>query len=449
MGADAHVLVAELQPGPMQQSDFDKSSIDEENGMRFDLLIKGGEVVDPGTGQRGPLDVAVTRNRIAAVDRDIPAESSFRVIDATEQYILPGLVDMHAHVFRGFGYWGVNADSVGSRTGVTTWLDVGSAGAMTIGGLREFIVDPAIVRIFALINISYLGLVGPDYELVYLDFCDVDICERIANLNRDFVLGVKVRMGASTVGPNGLEPLKRGREAADRLELPLMVHISFGPPPVGDILALLKSGDILTHCFTGLTMKIIDGDGRLLDTAKRARERGVIMDVGHGAGSLSFETTEALLGVGFKPDVISTDIHQLSINGPMYDLPTCLSKFMALGLSLDEVVAAATIRPAEILGLAPEVGSLRPGAFADIALFELDRGSFDFYDINMNVRKGSERLTNTLTLVDGRVLSARSPDPPAPWVSADYVWPDFQADLVDRQRACFSPEVAESVEPKA
>jgi dihydroorotase len=410
--------------------------------MRFDLLIKGGHVVDPGGGHEGQLDVAVKRNRIAAVDTAIPAESAVEVIDASGQYVTPGLVDLHAHVYKGVGYWGVDADSVGSRTGVTTWLDVGSAGAMTLQGLREFVVEPARVRIYALINISYLGLIGPDYELVFLDFCDVDICERIANLNRDLVVGVKVRMGESTVGPNGLEPMKRAREAADRLELPLMVHIAVAPPPVDDILELMKPGDILTHCFTGFTMKIVDEAGRLRDSARRARERGVIMDIGHGAGSLSFDTAEALMDVGFRPDVISTDIHQLSINGPMYDLPTCLSKFMALGLSLEDVVAAATARPAEILGLGAEVGSLRTGAYADVALFSLDRGTFRFFDIDMSMREGTERLRNTLTIVNGRVLPPRPPDPPAPWVSEDFVWPDFQAELVERQREGFAGEPA-------
>jgi dihydroorotase len=408
--------------------------------MRFDLLIKGGHVVDPVNGHDGPLDVAVRRARIAAVDREIPAESAVEVIDASGLYVTPGLVDMHAHVFKGIGYWGVDADSVGSRTGVTTWLDVGSAGAMTLQGLREYVVEPARVRIYALINISYLGLVGPDYELVYLDFCDVDICERVANLNRDLVLGVKVRMGASTVGPNGLEPMKRAREAADRLELPLMVHIAFAPPPVDDVLELMRPGDILTHCFTGFTMKIVDDEGRLRESARRARERGVIMDIGHGAGSLSFQTAETLLEAGFKPDVISTDIHQLSINGPMYDLPTCLSKFLALGLSLGEVVTAATSRPAEILGLDTEVGALTPGACADVALFALDRGTFRFYDIDMAVREGKERLRPVLTIVNGRALPARPPDPPAPWVTEDFVWPDFQAELVERQRTGFADQ---------
>jgi dihydroorotase len=413
--------------------------------MKFDLLIKGGEIVDPAGGYSGVMDVAIKRDRIAAVDRSIPSDSAFELVDASGHYVTPGLVDMHAHVYRGVGYWGVHADSLGSRTGVTTWLDVGSPGAMTLQGFREYIVQPSTVRIYALLNISYLGLIGPDYELVYLDFCDVDIFERVANLNRDLVLGAKVRMGASTLGPNGLEPMKRAREAADRCELPLMVHIAFAPPPVDDILDLMKAGDILTHCFTGFTMKIVDDDGRLRDSARRARERGVIMDIGHGAGSFSFETAEALLAQSFKPDVISTDVHWLSIGGPMFDLPTCLTKFLHLGLSLPEVIRASTSRPAEIMGLEREIGSLKPGMLADVAVFALDRGRFPLYDIAMNVREAKEALRNTMTIVGGRPMPRLAPEPPPPWIAPGPIWPDFQAELAERQRTMLSEAPSEEL----
>lgn len=394
----------------------------------FDLLIKGGEVVDPAAGYSGPLDVAIKRNRIAAVDRDIPAEAAFRVIDAIDQLVTPGLIDLHSHVYHSCTYWGVDADVVGSRTGVTTWLDVGSAGAMNLIGFREFIVKPSTVRIYALLNISSIGLTGSNYELANLNYCDTDLFKRMTDLNRDLVLGVKVRMGTPTVGEHGIEPLKRARRAADECELPLMVHIAERPPEAEEVLALMRPGDILTHCFTGLSMKIVDDEGRLFDFAKRAWDAGVIMDIGHGAGSFSFRTAEALLAAGRRPDVISTDIHQQSINGPMFDLPTCLSKFLAMGMPLPEVIRAATTRPAEVLGLAGEIGTLRPGALADIALFRLERGRFPFYDISGAMREGRELLRNTLTIVGGRLLAALPPDPPAPWIDLT----DFQRELLER-----------------
>jgi dihydroorotase len=396
--------------------------------MRFDLVIKGGEVVDPGAGYSGRLDVAVTRDRIAAVDRDIPAESAFRVVDATGQVVTPGLVDLHTHVYAGSTYWGVQADPVAARTGVTTWADAGSAGAMTIPGFREYIVRPARVRVYAFLNISYAGLAAPNHELAILDYCDIALCERLANLNRDFVRGVKVRMGAPTVGANGLEPMRRARQAADALALPLMVHIGSGPPTVDEVLALMRPGDLLTHSLTAATMRVIDADGRVLDSARRAFDAGVRIDIGHGAGGFSFETAEAVLAAGYRPYSISTDIHQLSVRGPMFDLPTCLGKFMFLGMTLPQVIEAATANPAAALGLQGEVGTLKPGAYADIALFRVEDGTFPYYDTRRVLRQGRQRLRNTLTLVGGQPLPTLPVEPPAPWIEVN----EFQRELAER-----------------
>ena len=236
----------------------------------FDLLIKGGEVVDPGGGQNGRLDVAIKRNRIAAVERDIPAQSAARVIDAGGQYVTPGLIDLHTHVYHHVTFWGIDPDPVAARSGVTTWLDVGSAGAFNWPGFREFIVKPADVRIYGLLNISAIGLTAMTGELANLDYCDVDLCCKLIELHRDLILGVKVRIDTNTVRSNGIEPLRRARAAAERCDLPLMVHIGIGPPAVAEVLALMRPGDILTHCFTGNSMRIIDESGRLLDDAKRA-----------------------------------------------------------------------------------------------------------------------------------------------------------------------------------
>jgi dihydroorotase len=195
-----------------------------------------------------------------------------------------------------------------------------------------------------------------------------------------------------------------------------MVHIGWGPPAVAEVLRHMRPGDILTHCFTGGDMRIVDEGGRLRDEAKRVWDSGVIMDIGHGAGSFSFETAEALMNQGYRPDVISSDIHQLSILGPMFDLPTCLSKFMALGMSFADTIQAATARPAEVMGMQGEVGTLRPGALADVALFRIERGEFTLYDIHMNARRGKQLVRNTLTIVDGRELPVTADGPRAPWI---------------------------------
>jgi len=195
-----------------------------------------------------------------------------------------------------------------------------------------------------------------------------------------------------------------------------MVHIGIGPPAVAEVLALMRPGDILTHCFTGNSMRIIDESGRLLDDAKRAWDAGIIMDIGHGAGSFSFETAEALINAGYKPDVISSDIHQLSIHGPLFDMPTCLSKCLALGMSFPDAIRAATVRPAEVLGLQHELGTLSIGALADLALFTIQPGRFPFYDVFMNMREGKQLIRTTLTIANGRPLPRTLDAAPAPWI---------------------------------
>ena len=383
--------------------------------MYFDLLIQGGQVVNPG-GQSGRLDVGIRRNRVAAIETNIPAASAARVVDATGQIVTPGLIDLHTHVYHNATFWGVHADPVAARSGVTTWLDVGSAGAYNVLGFREWVATPSTARLYALLNISSIGLTAMTYELANLDYCDVDLCVKLIEQNPDLLLGVKVRIDHNTVGSQGIEPLRRARQAADRVHRPLMVHIGGGPPTLNEVLELMRPGDILTHCFTGHNMRIIDDTGALLGAAKRAWDSGIILDIGHGAGSFSFKTAEKMIDAGHKPDVISTDIHQMSIHGPLYDMPTCLSKFLALGMSLADVINAATVRPAEAMGLADEIGTLRVGALADVALFRIVEGDFPFYDVHMNQRNGKQLLRNTMTIINGRELPRSADGPTAPWI---------------------------------
>jgi len=384
--------------------------------VKFDLLITGGHVIDPATGVDKHADVAVRAGRIASIDENIPADSASTVIDAHDQLVTPGLIDLHTHVYWGATFWGVRADPIASRSGVTTFVDAGSAGAYTLSGFREFIIKPADVRIYALLNISVLGLVAHVHELEQIDHCDTAMFLKVAHLYREIIAGVKVRMERRTVGTNGLEPLRRARLVAEECGIPVMVHIAESPPSLPEVLGLMKPGDILTHCFTGQNMKIVDEKGKLLDAAKRAWDSGVVMDIGHGRGSFSYETAEALAGAGLWPDVISTDLHQFSISGPMFDLPTCLSKLLNLGMPLRQVIRSVTQRPAEVLGLQHEIGSLAPGRRADIALLRLEEGRFTFHD-NFGIRReGRQMLRSTLTIVDGRPMPTLAADPLPPWI---------------------------------
>lgn len=405
--------------------------------MTFDLLIQGGRVIDPAGSRDAVLDVAISRGRIAAVADQIPASGARAVVDAAGLLVLPGLIDLHSHVFPDFTYWGIDPDLIAHDSGVTTWVDAGSAGALTLRGFRRQVVQRARARIKAFVNISSIGLIAPEYELCQPAYLDANLLRRALAGNLDFVVGIKVRMASPTVGTTGLLPLRRALEAASEHGLPIMVHIADAPPQIGEVLALMRPGDIVTHCCTGGTMKLVGSDGAPLDVARDALNRGIIFDVGHGAGSLNFASADGLLSAGIMPHVISTDLHQMSLHvdslvssdaveSPViqfvagaddrFDLPLCMSKFLALGAPLTDVVAAATSRPAAVLGLSDQIGSLRAGARADLGLFRLVDGSVSFTDVSGNVRTGNQRLVNVQTLIDGCRLTSPGMADEAPWV---------------------------------
>lgn len=383
-------------------------------GERFDLVIRGGEVLDPGADIQGRFDLGIRDGRVAAIEPEIDLARAERVIDATGQIVTPGLVDLHTHIYWGATYWGIEADPVAARSGVTTWLDVGSAGAYSFPGFRRYIAEPSRCRVFALLNLSSIGLIAPTWEFANPDYWDVDLAAKIVEANRDLILGIKARIDRNTTRGVGVRPLERARELADRVGLPLMVHVGWGPPTIDEVAAYLRPGDILTHCFTGGDMRILGEDGQVLPVIRDLQERGLILDIGHGTGSFSFAVAEAMLEQGVLPDTISSDIHQLAVQGPMYDLPTTLSKFLALGMSLPEVIERATARPAAAIRR-PDLGTLRVGSVADIALWRLEEGDFVFHDVGMDERRGTQRLVNTLTLVDGQVLPRLPERPPHVW----------------------------------
>jgi dihydroorotase len=386
------------------------------NDTPYDTIIVGGEILDPGAGIAGPYDLAIAGGKVALVAPQLDPGLAARTIDARGQLVTPGLVDLHTHIYWGATYWGVEADPVAARSGVTTWLDAGSAGAYNFPGFRRYIAETSRARVFGLLNLSAIGLVAPTWEFANLDYCDIDLAAQIVAENRDLILGVKARIDRNTTRSVGIRPLELARRLADQLALPLMVHIGNGPPDLEQIAALLRPGDILTHCFTGGDHRIVEPGGLARRVVGELRRRGVILDIGHGAGSFSYAVAEAALAQGIVPDVISSDIHQLSVQGPMFDLPTTLSKFLGLGMSPAEVIERATSRPARAMGR-PDLGTLRPGSRADIALFRLEEGDHTFYDVDMAPRGGRSRLVNTLTLIDGQPLPQIPERSPAVWAT--------------------------------
>jgi dihydroorotase len=389
--------------------------------MSFDLVIKGGEVVDPGSGLLGRMDVGIRGGVIAAVDRSLPTEGAGATLDAAGWIVTPGLFDLHTHVYWGATYWGIEPDPVAARTGVTTWLDAGTVGSYSFPAFRRYVVERSEARVLALLNVSSIGLIAPTYELTNLDHCDLGLARRIVDANRDVILGIKARIDANTTRGVGLEPMRLARKLADQVGLPMMVHVAKAPPLLEDIFTLLRPGDILTHCFTGQDNRILEPDGRLKGFVRRAWNEGVVMDVGHGTGSFSYEVAERMLAEGMPPDVISTDAHQLSIQGPMFDMPTTLSKFLNLGMRLPDAIERATARPARAVRR-PDLATLKPGAPADVAVFALEEGAYTFHDVFMTARSGKVRLVNKATIRAGKPMAPQPAQPLAPWAEL----PEYQ-----------------------
>ena len=404
---------------------------------RLDLLVAGGDLVDPATGRRDRYDIGVVGGRVAVVAEEVPRRLAAQVVDARGCLVLPGLVDLHTHIFAGATYWGIGPAPLAWRTGVTSWVDAGSAGAYNVKALRRYCAGMAPLRAKAFLNISAIGLVAQTGECTRDELCAADLCAATLAEHAGFLVGVKCRVDRAATGDMGLEPLRRAVRAAATAEVPVMVHIGAGPPDIDDVLDLLRPGDIVTHCMTGQGMSLLSPSGRPRPSAVSARERGVVFDVGHGSGSFSFSVAEAMLASGLPPDVISSDSHQFSVAGPCFDLPTCMAKFLALGMDLDDVIRAVTVSPALAIGVT-DAGLLDGGKPADLAIFEVAEGDFVLFDSTLASRRADRLLVNRATLVAGTLLRPLAPEPPASWVQ-----------LSEAQRELFEREGAELREPWA
>lgn len=406
----------------------------------WDLLIRGGRVIDPANRIDGPADVAVRAGAIDAVAPHLPREQALNRVDADDLVVLPGLVDLHTHVWHGGGYWGTDLEGLAWRTGVTTWVDAGSAGCYTLDGLQRHVADRTSLRVVALLNVSALGLVAETGEHRILDHLDVAASADVAARHGELVRGVKARIDARTVGENGLEPLRRARRLARRTGRPLMVHVGYGPPTIADIVPHLDEGDILTHCASGCPTDLV-ADGRLTPATREAVDRGVVFDLGHGSGAFDFDVLDVELAAGIRPTT-STDLHARSAHGPAFDMPTVMTKMLAAGLDLTEVVASATTRPAGALGLGNGVGTLTPGTPADIALFTVDTGEFPVVDVHRGHRIAPQRLRNVATYRAGRLLPPQAAEQPQPWIPLSDRAREAEAARLEDLRAVSAPRLS-------
>lgn len=373
----------------------------------YDLLLKGGHLIDPKNRISAPRDVAIKDGRIAAVAQNIQPTQARKTIMVPDLYVVPGLIDLHAHVFSGVdgkglagGDSSIHPDSFAQRVGVTTVVDAGSSGRLTFPTFRRTIVDKSRTRVLVFLNIGGPGMPG-DAQEQNVDDMDAKAAAALAMANKDVIVGIKV---AHYTGPDWT-PVERGVEAGTIANIPVM--IDFGAfrleRPFQDlVLKKLRPGDIYTHAFYA-PVPYFDKAGKLLPYLAEARKRGVLFDVGHGGAAFEFKQAARAVAQGFPPDTISTDVHSGSLNAGMKDMLNVMSKFLNMGMTLDDVVYRSTWNPARVIHR-EELGHLSVGALADIAVLKLEQGDYGFVDSWGAGLKGTRRLSNELTLRDGYVI---------------------------------------------
>ncbi len=375
--------------------------------MTYDLILRGGRLLDPGTGRDETTDVAFAGGKVAATGSGLQGRAAR---DVSGCIVMPGNIDFHTHVYWGGTSISIDADKLARRCGTTTWLDVGSAGPGNFAGFRKHVMEASQTRILAYLHVSHAGIFAFSHNVMVgesqdMRMMDTETCAAVARDNPDLIRGIKVRVGANTSGVNGIAPLYHALEAADRAGLPVMCHIDRPPPRYADVLRELRPGDVLTHCFKPFPNAPCHADGRIKDACWQARERGVVFDIGHGKGSFDFAVTEAMLKGGFPPDIISSDVHALCIDGPAYDNMETMSKFLHLGMDLPSIVRAVTASPAALLKR-PDLADLSAGSTGDATVMRLEEGRFTFTDVSGQTRVGRLRFALDSVVVGGALWQA-------------------------------------------
>lgn len=369
-----------------------------------DLILKGGHVIDPSQKHDGVCDVAFTNGKVSGFGQNLGPAAETR--NMAGYIVTPGLIDLHTHVYWGGTSLGIDADEFCRTSGVTTSVDTGSAGPGNFLGFRKHVIEKSQARILAYLHVSHAGvyafdhrvMVGESKEILHLNPID---CAKVAEENRDLIVGIKVRVGLHASGTNGEAALDIALQVAEETGLPLMAHIDHPPPSYEHVIGRLRQGDILTHAFRPFPNAPCTAQGTIKPEVKAARERGVLFDIGHGKGSFSFKTTRAMLANGFLPDTISSDVHTLCINGPAFDQVTTMSKFLVMGVSLYEVVKASTANAAFALKRT-EYGSLKVGSLGDASILTVKQGKFDYVDVT-----GEHLIGDKKIIAEGVVLKGK------------------------------------------
>jgi dihydroorotase len=367
--------------------------------MPFDLLLKGGRVVDPSQSLNAVMDVGARDGHITQIAQNLDETGCLDVRDVSGKYVCPGLIDLHGHWYEG-NLFGINP-LICMDHGVTTAVDAGTTGYANFPEFKRTVLDRSLTDVFAFVHISFMGLHSPYAEELWdLRYARPIETAAVIASHRDRAVGVKIRIGTMTAD-HGLAALDQALIAARDANVPLMVHISRGAEEA-EILRRLRPGDILTHCFHGRSNGMIGET--VIPEAREARDRGVVFDVGHGAGSFSWDTARRAFEHHFYPDTLSTDLHRYSVSEPLsVTMPQVMSKMLCIGMSLEDVISKTTMAPARALGREQNIGNLRPGSVADLLIFDIESGDFPFTDTHLKVCRGSRRIVPHLVVKKGRV----------------------------------------------
>jgi dihydroorotase len=376
----------------------------------FDLLLSGGTVLNPATGVNGKFDVGVFDRRIAAIQANLPGANSKKTLDVTGCYVTPGLIDFHVHSYWGVSPYGCDLDPLCLATGVTTTVDAGSAGPVNFLGFRKLVFEPSKTRMLGFVALAQHGVLNTPGELLNLGFADSGGAAETVGNNRDIGVGIKLRLHKKAIGDNSREALRLAIEAGEATKTPVMVHVGDTAIGMDEIADTLRPGDVITHCYTPQRPSIIDDQGRLLPLVRKAKERGVIFDVGHAGGHFDYQLVERAMGEGIVPDIISSDLHGRLAQpgfGVVGDLPTTLTKFLSLGLSLEQIIANCTIHAARAIGWQNRIGSLEVGREADIAVLQVIDEPVKLRDSLGAEKLHKQRIAAKWTIRAGEVFQGR------------------------------------------
>lgn len=369
--------------------------------VKYDLVIRGGRVIDPSRKLDAKRDVAIAHGRIEAIEATINAGGA-QTINASGKLVVPGLIDIHTHAARA-----KEGPELCLADGVTGWIDAGSQGADHIADTIA-IAKAAPQQCRVLINIGRAGII-PEGDTMDLNRADVNAARAAIGANLDFIAGVKARLSRDVAGANDFEVLRRAQEVASSFKLPVMIHMGQTITPLPKLIALLKPGDIVTHMFAPPPNSIIDDDGHILPEVMAARRRGVRFDLGNGrTGHLRWDIAERVLKAGFLPDTFSTDWTPEARTAQVIDFPNVMSKFLMLGMTLDQVIACATVNASRAFPVFHDRGTLKPGAPADVTVLDLREGNFEFEDNFKGTRTGRQRLFPSATVLAGKLVATRS-----------------------------------------